>query len=800
MRHTATHNAPWPRRIAALTGAVGLLCLGALAPATAMVKPSSTLASGGGGTARIVADNAGAATTATGPYMWNGLSLKKGGAYYPTRSTVKVSQTDNLTNQFVTVSWTGFTPSKGFPGIVGYSPQFTMYPVQVAECAGTDPAGINANCNGLDSYIQGPGKAGPTTEVDALTGAAVSSTVGGSGSVNVQILTDQQDSFMGCSSQQACSLVILPVDGGEAPATGKQDCNNHTEDSIYAVAQTVISPTFATANCAWNDRIVIPLHFAPGQTGCNFSTPDFTVVGSPMMQRAMNSWISKLCVGSDPDRFLFTNTLNEPAGRLDFLDGSDDVALTTEPANAPANGRTYTYAPVGISATVVAYWMDSPKTGQPYTDLKLTARLVTKLITETYNFAGWGCTRQDVTNPPEYGCDNAVEHNPRDPFDDPDFQQYNPTIKGNTTNEDQADWPTVLSGNSDMTWELTRWIAANTSAMSFLDGNPDPWGTRVNLNFQNLQLPAQALESQDPYKAFQLEYSPQFPLTRALAYQADNWDPGYNIWNTASCAPEPCAPPPPPANPNLIPGSRDLVAILDEADAAGDDFPTAALQNNAGDFVAPTLKGMAAAVDSMTTSSNGITMDDNEDTKNPDAYPLTMVVYAMVPTSHTSKQTAQKISQWLDFVAGSGQSQGPGIGQLPYGYLPLTKSMRQQTLKAAYEVLHQTGAKPPGGYHSKGGTPASTSGSAPKSSSSPKPSSSSPTSSATSPAKVNAAYSSPDADGAIRWVLPILLVLGALMALAGPAAIVLSRPGGRAAVAGGWHRITKFTSHLGRNA
>jgi hypothetical protein len=205
----------------------------------------------------------------------------------------------------------------------------------------------------------------------------------------------------------------------------------------------------------------------------------------------------------------------------------------------------------------------------------------------------------------------------------------------------------------------------------------------------------------------------------------------------------------------------------------------------------------------MVTSSNGITMDDNEDARNPDAYPLTMVVYAMVPTSHTPRLEAQKIAQWLDYVAGSqGEQPGLGLGQLPAGYLPLTASMRKQTLKAANEVLNQTGNKPPGGYHSggspgggKSGNPGA--GSSPKPSSGPNPGGSSPPGKV-APAKVNDAYSSPDSDGFIRWVLPLLLAVGALLALAGPSAVVLSRPGARAAVIKGWRHVTRFTSQLGR--
>jgi hypothetical protein len=804
MRHIPAHNASWLRRIAALTGAAGLLCLGSLAPATALARPVSSLPSGAGGKAKA-SDCSGTRVTGT-QKMWNGKGGKSG-AYFPTLPTVCVSQTTNLTNQFVTVSWTGFTPSntEGLSG--GYNDNFTLYPVQVAECAGTDPSSILANCDGLQFDVQEPGKAGPTTQVEATTGKAVSTTQGGAGDVSIQILTSVQDSTLGCSEQKACSLVILPIDGGDYVPGTSAACQDHKWDSSldYATAGHVFATMPQNTTCAWADRIIVPLHFAPNNTDCRFSNPDFTVAGSPMMQRAMTSWITKLCGGSNPVHFTFEGTLNEPDAVNDFLSGSDDVALTTEPTTGTAVGRSFTYAPVGISATVIAYWMDNPKNGEPYGEdgqpgLQLTPRLVAKLITESYDYIKYGCTKQEVKDPPQNGCDDAVYGNPENLWADPDFRQYNAGIKPQPVNtvEDETDFPTVLSGNSDMTYELTRWIAANPAAMSFVDGTPDPWGMRVNTNYLDTQFPEEALESQDQYALWEDQYSPQFPLTRVVAYQASNYDPGVNPFQETCAPPEGCEP---TANPNQVPGQRDLLSILDEPDAAADSFPVAAIENHAGKFVTPDKTSMTAAVDTMTTDSNGITKDDNENTTNSAAYPLTMVVYAMVPTSNTPKTEATKIAQWLTYVAKDGQSQGIATGQLPLGYLPLPASMRSQTLKAAAEVLHQSGDKPSG--HNNGGGSSSNSsgsgGSSPKGSSSSKPSGS-PASSGPAPAKVNAAYSNPDSDGMIRWVLPILLAIGALLALAGPSAIVFSRPGGRAAIIAGWHRVTKFASHLGRNS
>ncbi len=67
------------------------------------------------------------------------------------------------------------------------------------------------------------------------------------------------------------------------------------------------------------------------------------------------------------------------------------------------------------------------------------------------------------------------------------------------TSADGFQIPTVLSGLSDMTWELTRWMAASKAAKSFVDGAFDPWGMHVNTYYLNMQLPTQSLSSMDAY-------------------------------------------------------------------------------------------------------------------------------------------------------------------------------------------------------------------------------------------------------------------------------------------------------------
>jgi hypothetical protein len=238
-------------------------------------------------------------------------------------------------------------------------------------------------------------------------------------------------------------------------------------------------------------------------------------------------------------------------------------------------------------------------------------------------------------------------------------------------------------------------------------------------------------------------------------YPATNWQPDV-YGNYVALQPE-------------IPGNRALFAIIDEADAAAYELPVASLQNAAGRYVAPTSAGMTAALGAMKTGKNHVTQQLNFGNrpkewrkKFPNAYPLTMVIYAMVPTGGISKTKAAKIAQWLDFVANQGQQPGYGPGLLPPGYLPLTAAMRARTLKAASEVLRRAGDK-------KAASPATAS---------PAPS---PTHTTTG--TVSLGYdSNPLAAGALRYIVPILLIAGALLAIASSFSLAVGR-GSRAVLA-----------------
>jgi ABC-type phosphate transport system substrate-binding protein len=675
--------------------------------------------------------------------MWN----PKASRLFATHAAVTVSQTASLVNEMVHVSWTGFTPSSDLL----YDQTSTDYPVMVAECKTARPLHLGQCYGANNGGVEGAfGPFGPMNTAYATTSR------NGTGQLDIQILTQAENQFLGCTNTHECSLVIVPSQGGDTLDSPVR-CGNHSLDT-QGTAFGEFAFSSQTGQCSWKQRIVVPLRFAPAPTNCAIKKADFTAIGSPMLSRAMDQWRAGLCAApSNPLTITYNSSLTEPAAIADLPAGLGDIALTTRPGpNVAIGGKTYTYAPIAISAVAIAYWVDNPSTGKPVTSLKLDPRLIAKLITQSYNFENEGC---GAGKPHKIiGCDGAVDGNPFSLFDDPEFKKLNPKLKAPFGGGAALQIPTVESGHSDMTWEVTRWIATNQAGDAFMAGQFDPWGTHVNTDYLGLKYPLDSFTGQDSYPVIAHQYSPVFPLSLVAGYQAQNWQPGTD-WEKDQFGNF-------PRDPIEVPGERALFAILDEADAAAFRFPTARLLNDKGRYVAPTDRSMAAALPSMFTSkANKITQQVDFATQKAGAYPLTMVIYAMVPTSGEKPAKAAAIARFLGYVAGAGQKPGAGPGELAPGYLPLPASLRAETVRAAGEVAAQHG-NGTSSNTSPGASPSPSPGSA----SLPPPASPSP--SPLGAGVVTVALKRPQTSGLIRYALPVLLIVGGAATLGGAASFV----------------------------
>ncbi len=827
-------------RLLALGAAVGLGILVALpgvATATASqsrvsstalsATASKTLVTAKTLSAKPAPDPYGTPVTVTGPRMCKctvitnaaGNSELVNTSYDKYRSTVTVSQTTNLTHQTVQVAWTGFTPSAPHDDDTNattvYDPTSTLYPVMVVECEGYHPANLNdcygTNDGGVDNPPPWPYQNDPAFAV---------TTSHGTGSTDVQILTTLQvqgatPDGLYCDTTHPCSLVVVPGQGG----VSNEDCSHAIDaddDSVGSItgptavgsadftilANTVPNPWL----CSWDKKIVIPLHFAPATDDCPHVTPDFTAEGSPMLAATMAQWQTGICTGANSVQVSYNGTDNEEEARDDFQSGITDVAFTTLPLTGSAP-HPFTYAPVAVSAVSEAYYVDNANTGLPYTTIKLTPLLLAKQLTTSYDYDGWACKEPKSdpyggTPPSQWNskqCDNAVNGTiPESIFEDPDFLKYNPgswDLEVLQNDSGAFDSPDIVGGDSDMTWVMTSWVAADKEAEAFLNGKASG-GVNLNSDYRGVQYPVSQISAADPFPEMQSQFQQEFPLYTVVGdlvngvEQGVEWEPEDNTIGPPSFDYETSW------TSNNPPGTRDLWAIVDEADAELNVFPVAYLKNAAGKFVQPTVPAMLAAVKDMTAGSDGL-LSMNFAKKDPAAYPLTMVIYAVVPTGGISKAKAAAIARFLDYVATRGQQPGSAPGDLAAGYAPLPQSLRQQTLAAAYDVLHQTGdtkktsAPPATSSPTSSPSPSPSPSKSKSASSSPTPKAS--TSSTPTARSIAVSFSSPAGAG-MSWVVFALILAGGVLLVTGPAALIAGSPKARAAISSRVRRISLLGS------
>jgi hypothetical protein len=160
-----------------------------------------------------------------------------------------------------------------------------------------------------------------------------------------------------------------------------------------------------------------------------------------------------------------------------------------------------------------------------------------------------------------------------------------------------------------------------------------------------------------------------------------------------------------------VPGHQFMLGLVSLADAKEYQLSTAELEtSNTGPtstftpkgrtFVGPSSAALRAAADSLTMDKKTGTWNMPYGKKaNPKGYPGSMLVNFDAPTSGLTKLSATDLGELMTFAATSGQVGGAQIGELPGGYLPLTKANglgaeAAYTLRAAQAVTDQTGKVP----------------------------------------------------------------------------------------------------------
>ncbi|GAB2527093.1 hypothetical protein GCM10027064_25320 [Microbacterium petrolearium] len=298
----------------------------------------------------------------------------------------------------------------------------------------------------------------------------------GSTSFAFEVQSTAQAPWLGCGAPaedgeaRRCSLVIVPrgtVYGGEQ-AVENNPRVEYGQKGIQRGAPTSLEHDY------WDNRIVVPLDVEAPLTACGGGSARL-VGGSEMLVHAMGSWQSALCASGGP---AFNFTANADAqSRAQLAQGRLGLAYTArgvvpeelgEGGAEMLEGTDLAYAPVAVSGITVSFQYIGA--AGPITDLRLTPRLLAKLLTQSYQNA------VPFQSGSLADSDRRSHLNARNPVDvtyDPEFRDLNPQIGTNTVNLRMADVVVAGPTGSDGYRLLWEYLQADEKARAFLAGEPD---------------------------------------------------------------------------------------------------------------------------------------------------------------------------------------------------------------------------------------------------------------------------------------------------------------------------------------
>lgn len=523
------------------------------------------------------------------------------------------------------------------------------------------------------------GAAYPANEMAAFT------RTDGTGGVQFEVRSDTENESLGCNATTECSLVVIPINGLScaAPSTPASTADklcrrtgqfapgssNFKNDGVDAA----VSPQLWWAPSNWANRFTVPISFGLPPDTCEVRDPrpPTGFYGSELLAQAALQWAPAYCLAKD--RFKYQhNQMSDEAG-WNLMENGGGVAAAVSSKHQRRGKDPVAYAPTAVTGFSIGYVIDRPDNAGEYTELKLNARLIAKLMTQSYLGSDLGRGHP------------GVEQNPIGLMNDPEFVRLNPGLS--TISQEAGATLLNLSNSSDVVTQLTDYIATDPEAMAWLNGTPDRWGMKVNPAYARISLPraewplldtylpktANDCRNANPSVYFSQVAAPVVNLRRIAEALLDGWpnvqtkcdyDVATKTWKVGRTDRQAF-------------GARFMLGVVSLGDAARYGLRNAALQTRGTRYVAPTQASLAAAigVGKRAQGSTGpIVMTQQALRKVGDAYPGTMVVYTAARTQNLAKDDAAKVAQFIRLATTEGQRPGSGNGELPAGFLPIRKN------------------------------------------------------------------------------------------------------------------------------
>ncbi|MBY8871940.1 hypothetical protein K7640_08810 [Micromonospora sp. PLK6-60] len=454
----------------------------------------------------------------------------------------------------------------------------------------------------------------------------------------------------------------------------------------------------------WQYRMVVPLAFEPVKGYCSADQAERITAGTELAAEAASAWRPALCATANGPSISYSPIGDDEAARQLLTPSANAPGLiySSDPVPTTADDPVLVHAPVTLSGVVIAMNIDvnlenvplpeevARLRGTAVRDLKLTPRLVAKLLTQSY--------RRDVPG----GGGKALEKNYDSIKRDPEFLDLNPVF---------ADWDRraavtlnglmVPNGSSVAARALWQWILSDRAAKAWLSGIPDG-DMVVNPAYGSLfggeapdyfpKADRSCYEEREGAELYQLcsqelrPYTGGFGPGAARTLRGDTGAFGQSLNRNVT-------PPRFEKLPREQPGFRFTMSVTDSASAARYGLFTAQLckatQNADGrwtpdDCRAPSTPAISAAVATAGPSQvAGVSVIDPATAwATAGAYPLSLLTYAVADTTDPI-DARRDYARLLRHAAGDGQRPGAARGLLPEGYVPLPAALRAMTEAAA---------------------------------------------------------------------------------------------------------------------
>jgi len=680
--------------------------------------------------------------------------------------TVTVSQTTDLQAQGILVSWTGAsrsTPPSSQSGGANYlqiaqcwgddpdnpgqpDRRTCQYGAVAAPGASrdsvrSDPASVAAEDEQFT--VPASGFASPTytsipfiarngeviSSIDQVDGANVANNSNVNSNKFFTKLTTNEVSWAGSGDDGTGSAKFEIQTAAQAPGLGCGEPVTDTATGVVTGASCwlVIIPR-GTADVgestnirsglfwdAWKHNIAVKLDFRALGTRCALGASERQLAGSELVSAAIASWQPALCAASGGSIYSSITGAESDAAAAANGKATAPLALTSR---ALDNGTTDSlrYAPIALTGVALSFAIDrfpdafggAPqdalnRSQLPFSSMKLTPRLVAKLLTNSYlQSLPYSSDRTHLG----YTSAQDPGHNAQNLTSDPDFLAINdPEWAYQAITSPAIADLLVPQGRSDAAWAVWTYVLSDADAVKFLSGTPDPWGMKVNpwssitaaINPSGtaLTLPRDNFPKADPVEVPANDQAGAVNLVTWRPYTADFDTAAYltlrgdgqvlGSWDLLA------TPPKYTKTARDLPGFQKVMSVTDTASAARYAVVTAALRNPSGVFVTPTTQSLLAAAAVMTPNTKQSQVFGFDPTSTgakgaADAYPLAMPVFAAASPTMTDAAVRASYAAFIRYASTTGQTPGTVLGQLPDGYAPMPTAWRALAESAAAAI------------------------------------------------------------------------------------------------------------------